>query len=191
QQRCAGRQPCAPAQVLERDDISASAARICAYRLPVRCGHDNDEQRDHPGDGKGVVEVVRAGEQQDEKNLLGRVGARRERVGREDRERFELREALLGDPRSRERTPKNDALYRLDEPLEAASRPAADLGGRNIPGRDRLEAQLAWDDPQIRRTRGGAVPNLAQLDPKWGLRRTGALVPRDDNALGVVPLVEM
>src|SRR4029453_13388907 len=127
--RRARREPCRTAMVLERHDVSAAAARVGANRLPVGCGDNDDEQRDHSCDRKSVVEVPGAGEEQDEQNLFCRVGARRERVRGEDGKCLEFRQALLCDPRSRERTPENDALYRLYEPLDAPSRPAPDLGG--------------------------------------------------------------
>ena len=166
EQRRARGQARAPAQILERNDIGAAAVRIRAYRLPVGCGHNDDEKCYYAGDGKRIVEIVRAGEQQDEQNLLGGVGARRERVRGEDRERLQLRQALVRHLSGRERAAENYSFDRLDEALEAAAGAAADLSRFQVAAPDLGELALSRNDSQVGRPRSRAIADFAQLDIK-------------------------
>src|SRR5207237_10285287 len=117
--------------------------------------------------------------------LLSRVSGRRQHVRGEDRERFHLRQPLVDQLRGGERAAENDALDSLDGALDATARPAAYLGGGDVTGSNRFEAQLTRDDSQIRRTCGRSEPDLPPLDPKWGLCGSGAVMPREEDAVEV------
>ena len=84
------------AEVLLRDDVGAAAARIRVNRLAVR------EHDDAPGCaamtnaiGLARLERAGAGEDQHAQDLLGRVGHRRQRVGREHGEAGDARQPLV------------------------------------------------------------------------------------------------
>ena len=79
-----------------RDDVGAAAARIRVNRLPVR------EDDDRPAStamtapiGRDEAEGRDAADQQHAQDLLGRVGHRRQRVGRQDGEPGDAREPFV------------------------------------------------------------------------------------------------
>src|SRR3954470_18174061 len=75
--------------------------------LPVRHDDDGEQDRHHHRDRYELAQTegqARRTEGRDEQNLFGRVRRRRQRIGREDRERDRLREPLLLDLRRRQRS---------------------------------------------------------------------------------------
>ena len=90
EQRRAGDERRVLAEVLAADDVGAAAARVGEDRLPVRRRDDREQDRDRDRDRDQRVEPEREARRPDdgdEEDLLGRVGGRRDGVGREDRQR--------------------------------------------------------------------------------------------------------
>ncbi len=85
-------------EVLAAHDVGTAAARVGEDRLAVR-DRDQDQQHvDRERDRNELREAereARATDGDDEENLLGRVRGGGNRVGREDRERDRLRDALV------------------------------------------------------------------------------------------------
>ena len=77
-------------QVFVRDDVRAAAVGVGPHRLPVAGDDDGQEDSDGDGDRQRPLHSARAGEQQNEEDLLRRVGDRRDGVRREDGERLDL-----------------------------------------------------------------------------------------------------
>ena len=95
EQRRAGDEARQRAEVVLGDDVGAAARLVRLDRLRVRDRDDREQRGDRDRDRQDQVERRRAGGEQHDHPGLGRVRDRGERVGREDRERQELREERL------------------------------------------------------------------------------------------------
>ena len=95
QERRPGHETRYRAEVLLGHDVGAATARVLADRLAVRQHHDHEQHADGHRDREREAERRRAGEREHEHDLLRRVGDRRKRVAREDRERDRVTQALV------------------------------------------------------------------------------------------------
>ena len=101
------------AEVLAADDVAAAAARVGEDRLAVRRDDDREQDRDRDADRDERAEAereARPADRDDEEDLLGRVRGRRDRVGREHRERDGLRDPLVFHLGRGQRSPDQDPL---------------------------------------------------------------------------------
>ena len=108
------------AEVLAADDVGAAAARVREDRLPVRRRDDREQERDRDRDRDKLREPEREArrpDRDDEEDLLGRVRGRRDRVGREDRERDRLGDALVFLLGRRQRPADEESLQRVEHVL--------------------------------------------------------------------------
>ena len=83
-------------EVLPRDDVRAAARLVDADRLAVREDHDREQSGDRERERQDEVRgaEARSAHEHDERLLRG-VRVRRERIGREDRQREPLRQQRL------------------------------------------------------------------------------------------------
>ena len=98
------------AEVVLRDQVGAAPLGVGRHRLPVRDDDDGQQRRDAERDGKRVAEGRAAGENENQQDLFGGVRDRRQRVGREHRERDRLPEALVPGLGKRHRCADEQAL---------------------------------------------------------------------------------
>ena len=116
-QRRAGDEARVLADVLLAHDVGAAAVGVGEDHLPVR---DDDDREQHAHDDRDRHELAepegeaRRAERGDEEDLLGRVRGRRQRVGREHRQRDGLGEPLLLHLGRGERTPDEQSLQRAE-----------------------------------------------------------------------------
>ena len=99
EQRDAGDLRRQQAEVVAGDDVGAAGGRVGLDRLPVR--EDQEPSTTSSAIVIGTTSAERGdadGRHEDAEDLLGRVGRRREVVGREHRERGRLAEPLVLEP---------------------------------------------------------------------------------------------
>ncbi len=105
-------------EVVLRDDVGATGARVGLDRLAVGeqedRQHGQDAERDRHDDRERQARPTRR--DRDLQDLLGRVGDRGEVVAREDRERGGLAEPLVLELRRRERGPEEQRFQRCPRP---------------------------------------------------------------------------
>ena len=83
QQRRRRNQPGGRPDVLLRDDVGAAAGRVGVNRLPIGEGDDRQQRRDDEADRHRVDERAHARDDERGQDEVGRVGDRRQRVGRQ------------------------------------------------------------------------------------------------------------
>ena len=113
EQRGRGQQAGPRAEVLLAHDVGAAAVRIGAHRLAIRGHHHDQQDRDRARDRHRHADPGDARDEQHAQDLLGRVRDRGEGVGREDRQREDLREEGVLEPLARDRTPQQQPLHDL------------------------------------------------------------------------------
>jgi hypothetical protein len=95
EQRRGGQHAAHAAQVVAGHDVAARAVRVRPDRLPVRERDDGQHHGDQQRQRQRESERAGAGQRQHPHDLLGPVGRRADVVAREDRERLDLRQALV------------------------------------------------------------------------------------------------
>jgi len=106
-------------------DVGAAAAGIRLDGLAVADDDDAKQGDDPDRDGQRIGGGARAGEDEDEKDLLRGVGNRRDRVRGEDGERFDLGELLAFQAMAGQRGTKNAVTDAEVTPVQAAALLAA------------------------------------------------------------------
>ena len=92
----------------------------------------------------------------------------------------------MKESRSCERAAEDDALNRLYDPLDVATRAAADGRCRYVAIRNASELSLAWYDTQIGSAGPGAVAYFPKLDVQLRSRGASAFDAGDDYAGAVL-----
>ena len=99
-------------EIVARDDVGAAAAGEREDRLPKRKRDRDQQDRDQDRDRLRLGHRRQAADHQDAQDLLGRVGDRRQRVRREDREPAEDSELVMASLIGRDRAADDHPLQR-------------------------------------------------------------------------------
>ena len=103
-------------EVLPRHDVGAAGLRVNHHDLPVRRGHQGEDQQDHTHDGQQQDERREPGmREQLRQDLLGTVGGGRDRVGRKRAQRNGVRQPFVGQLLGDQRLAQEDALDHVGE----------------------------------------------------------------------------
>ncbi len=116
QQRCARDLGQADAEVVLGDDVGAARRRVGGDRLPVGQDQDGKQDGDADRDREGQRGRRRPGDQQRQHDLLGAVGAGGDVVGCQHRQRDQLAQPLVHQPRGRQRRAEHQPLEPVDRP---------------------------------------------------------------------------
>jgi hypothetical protein len=144
-----------------------------ATLLAVRRRDDYEQRGDRDADRDGVRERTGTSQNEDEEDLFGRVRGRRQRVRREDGQRLDLAQPLLGEARRGQWRADEQALESTPKTAGDGPRHFGHLGGADGPfDVAALEAALARPgEAGVAASRLGAVVDLG-LALGVELRRT-------------------